>query len=210
LTARRFRHRFGYTKPSGGIQWEKTPLQHATVARAWHRGAKPRLAGVDAFGIGGLNYHVIVEEPPTAERVKELLALPSEKLTSKNREPIAIVGVGCVLPEARGASEYWSLLRDGRIGLRDVPESRWSAEIYHQPGKSSRWRTYSKRGGFVTGFEPDWRRYKIPPKLVEGTDPLQFMLLESATEALEDAGVDLSKVDRQRVSTLVGSIFGSD
>jgi hypothetical protein len=62
--------------------------------------------------------------------------------------------------------------------MREAPASRWSAEVYLQRGDRATWRTYTARGGFVEAYTPDWRRYRIPPKLVEGTDPLQFMLLE--------------------------------
>ena len=30
---------------------------------------------------------------------------------------------------------------------------------------------------FVNDFEPNWRRYRMPPRIVERTDPLQLMLL---------------------------------
>lgn len=199
----------GYRRPSAGIDWERTPLVHAGSLLAWPRNGSPRIAGVDAFGIGGLNYHVVVEEPPSGERTDALLEA-ARGAHPPAREPVAIVGIGCVLPGARNVEEYWRLLREGRDAFTDVPASRWPAEIYHQPGERAPWRTYTKRGGFVTGFEPDWRRYKIPPRQVQGTDPLQFMLLESASDALADAGVDLTQVDRRRVATAVGSVFGSD
>jgi acyl transferase domain-containing protein/NAD(P)-dependent dehydrogenase (short-subunit alcohol dehydrogenase family)/acyl carrier protein len=199
----------GYRKPGPGIDWNKTPLAPASQLTRWPRSSSPRIAGVDAFGIGGLDYHVVVEEPPSSDRAAQLLE-SAQALRPLQREPIALVGVGCVLPGARGAEDYWRLLSEGRSALSDAPDSRWSAAIYHQPGERTTWRTYTKRGGFVTGFEPDWRRYKIPPRLVEGTDPLQFMLLEAASDALSDAGVDLAKVDRRSIATTIGSVFGSD
>src|SRR5262249_3840447 len=94
--------------------------------------------------------------------------------------------------------------------MREVPADRWSAAIYHQPGDRAPYRTYAKRGAFVEAFAADWRRYKVPPKLVERNDPLQFMLLESALDALEDAKIDLEKTDREKVAVIMGSVFGSD
>lgn len=51
--------------PNPKIDWASAPVQLVTEARAWPRGPEPRRAGVSAFGIGGTNVHVIVEEAPT-------------------------------------------------------------------------------------------------------------------------------------------------
>ena len=45
-------------------------------------------------------------------------------------------------------------------------------------------------GGFITDFQYNWRKHKVPPKQVAEADPLQFMFLEAAEQALADAGYD--------------------
>ncbi len=55
--------------PDLGI--ERTPFYINTQARPWiHGGPQPRRAGVNAFGFGGINAHIILEEyrPPLARR----------------------------------------------------------------------------------------------------------------------------------------------
>jgi len=51
------------TAPNPRMDFDGTPLYLSTEARPWvHAGDTPRRAGVSAFGFGGTNYHVAVEE----------------------------------------------------------------------------------------------------------------------------------------------------
>ncbi|SUY28414.1 Tyrocidine synthase III [Burkholderia oklahomensis] len=53
-------------EPNPQIRFDETPFEVVRTARPWARGAAPRRAGVSAFGVGGTNAHVIVEEAPAA------------------------------------------------------------------------------------------------------------------------------------------------
>lgn len=200
-----------FREPSPEVDWDAAPVRLASEPLPWPRGGELRVAGVDSFGIGGLNYHVVLEEAPSSSRLTELLGNGRPRGSARRadsaareetlREPIAIVGIGCVVPGAKGPKQFWERLRNGEVSTGDVPADRW------RPGASM---NGSARGGFVRALEADWKRFRMPPATLRQTDPLHLMLLECALDALEDANIDLSKADRERIAITVGSMFGSD
>jgi acyl transferase domain-containing protein/phosphopantetheinyl transferase len=56
----------GVTEPSPRLKLERTPFYINTETRPWIHGdpEHPRRAGVNAFGFGGINAHVVLEEVP--------------------------------------------------------------------------------------------------------------------------------------------------
>ncbi len=57
-----------YTKQNPDIKFEETPFYVNTKLQEWKSGGSLRRAGVSAFGIGGTNVHVILEEAPAISR----------------------------------------------------------------------------------------------------------------------------------------------
>ncbi|SCL21428.1 Acyl transferase domain-containing protein [Micromonospora pallida] len=53
-----------YRRPNPGIDFAKSPFRVVSTLTPWRGAGRPRRAGVSAFGIGGTNAHVIVEQPP--------------------------------------------------------------------------------------------------------------------------------------------------
>ncbi len=53
-----------YRRPNPQIDFSKTPFFVNAERRPWPETASPRRAGVSAFGVGGTNVHVVLEEAP--------------------------------------------------------------------------------------------------------------------------------------------------
>lgn len=55
-----------FQSPNPRIDFADSPFLPVAETVAWPRGTEPRRAGVSAFGVGGTNAHVVVEEAPLA------------------------------------------------------------------------------------------------------------------------------------------------
>ncbi|MBD2566542.1 type I polyketide synthase [Anabaena lutea] len=70
------------------IKIKNTPIQIPTELQQWPAQKEPRLAGVSAFGFGGTNAHVILEEAPPQVKNQNLQERSSHLLTiSAKTEP---------------------------------------------------------------------------------------------------------------------------
>lgn len=122
-----------------------------------------------------------------------VLDVPTPRLETGRepaREPIAIIGIGCRFPGARGHEAFWKLLRDGVDALTEIPPDRFDINAYHNPRPGTPGKIVTRQGGFleeIDQFAPYF--FGISPREATTMDPQQRLLLEVAWEALEDAGV---------------------
>ena len=116
--------------------------------------------------------------------------------------PVAIIGMGVILPGASGVEQYWHNLVNGVDAITDIPAARRDPLFFDGAGGAPD-RTYGRRGGFVAphlDFDP--LAYGIPPSSVNEMEPDQLAVLAVATAAIDDAGGDLG--DRSRVGVIIG------
>ena len=109
------------------------------------------------------------------------------------KDRVAIIGIGCRFPGGVNDTEsFWNLLVNGREAVFDVPPDRWNIERFFDaepglPGKS-----IARRGGFlerIDEFDPQF--FGISPREAPYVDPQHRLMLETAWEAIEDAGLVL-------------------
>ncbi|MGA4844508.1 type I polyketide synthase [Streptomyces sp. G45] len=118
------------------------------------------------------------------------------------------MGVSCRLPRAADPRAFWELLREGRSGITDVPESRWDARRLLDPDPAAPGRITTTRGGYlddVAGFDADF--FGIAPSEAAMMDPQQRLMLELGWEALEDAGIVPADLAGSRTGVFVGAIW---
>ena len=120
-------------------------------------------------------------------------------------EPIAIIGIGCRFPGADNPQAFWSSIRDGKEGIVEVPESRWSVDSYYDADPTQVGKANTRWGGFlvdIEGFDPQF--FGIAPKEAVTMDPQQRLLLEVAWSTLEDAGQIPEDLQGSKTGVFIG------
>jgi 3-oxoacyl-(acyl-carrier-protein) synthase len=122
--------------------------------------------------------------------------------------PIAIVGRACLLPSAASPAELARLAREGRDAITQVDPRRWglsSGRVMGSTNDTSGDRTWTDRGGYVTGFEErfDPTGFGLPPEEILRLDPIFQWTMHVARECMRDAG---PKLLPERTGAILGNL----
>ena len=190
-----------FNSPTSEFEWSKSPFYIPTEPVKWQpRPNEPRRAGVNAFGIGGLNGHIVLEEPSP-----EIFHKNKKESESAPIKPVAIIGMGTVLPGAFCCDDFRKLLKSGEDARTSIPENRNDLLMTIEELAAKR----GLKGGFVNGYQYNWQRHRIPPNQIAKANPLQFMMLGAVDEAIENAGLT-AKLDQKRTAVVAGTRSDSD
>lgn len=168
-----------FEQPSDAIDLAASPFSILSTAREWPRSKTPRRSAINAFGFGGVNGHLLVEEwredargwaPPASE------VDPSS--TPAAREPLVITGAAIRRPGVEDrAAVIRVLLTEGDDG------SDLDRRCYEE-----------------MAVRKD--RFKIPPRELESALPQQLLLLDAALDAV--ASANTGALDPSRGAVVVG------
>jgi acyl transferase domain-containing protein/NAD(P)-dependent dehydrogenase (short-subunit alcohol dehydrogenase family) len=119
-------------------------------------------------------------------------------------EPLAIIGIGCLFPRAGNFRAFWANVRDRVDAVTDVPPTHWRPEDYLDEDPKTPDRVYVARGAFLEPVPFPPTEFGIAPNNLEATDTAQLLGLMVAKAALDDAGYDAGRIDRNRVGCILG------
>ncbi len=126
------------------------------------------------------------------------------------REPIAVIGVGCRFPGGvQGPDALWEFLVEGNCGIGKVPQGRWERFQGGSAEDSAALATTTRWGGFlddVAAFDAEF--FEIPAGEADKMDPQQRLLLEVTSEALEHAGIPPQSLRHTQTGVFAGACLG--
>ncbi|MFH8468513.1 polyketide synthase [Streptomyces sp. NPDC017991] len=102
-------------------------------------------------------------------------------------EPVAIVGIAALYPNAQGTEEYWQLVNE------EFPVTATSRAT---PG--------------LDDIEVNVARFGIPPAQARSMARMQILMLEAARQCLADAGHPERALPVERTDVITGTCFGLD
>ncbi|MEV0026476.1 beta-ketoacyl synthase N-terminal-like domain-containing protein [Streptomyces atroolivaceus] len=107
-------------------------------------------------------------------------------------DPIAVVGRGCVFPDALDPDAFWDNIAARRCSLSPVPDGRWRLPRRWAMGTVDDHldRTWNDVGGYVRDFGRVWdpTGFHVAPEEILGLDQLFHWVLYGARQALREAG----------------------
>ncbi|OWY72684.1 hypothetical protein B7486_07170 [cyanobacterium TDX16] len=168
-----------YRDHGGAIPLKGSPFRVQVAPEPWTPRDRhtPRRAAISAFGFGGINAHVLVEEYlASPEPVRS--RLPSEIVSAPSaldpNEPIAIVGMGAHFGDAASLGDFRRVAFGGALQRTGIDQLK-----------------------VVSG------RFRIPPMELPEILPQQLLMLDVVAEAMTDAGMPLRE-RRPNVGVLIG------
>lgn len=155
----------------------------------------------------------LLYEYPTIEVLARHLSGEEKDQPSKSaslpdyaqREPIAIIGIGCRFPGAEDVDSFWNLLRNGAEAITEIPRERWDIDAFYDPDWGAPGKVNTRRAGFLDQVEYfDAHFFGISPREAARMDPQQRLLMEVAWEAFADAGQTLNRLAGSQTGVFVG------
>ena len=206
-----------FKEPPSGSPLRESPFRVPATAEKWKRKSpeRPRQAGVSAFGFGGINAHLLLQEykavatspphdfpvqPDTTETSKK----PADIRVGEPEEkpPIAIVGMGACFGRLKSLRAFHEAIFNGLSVVRPRPERRWrGAENIAANLLGSR----DLPGAYIDEFQWDIGEFNIPPNEIPDIIPQHLLMLKTAAAAMQDAGLPLRE---KRLNT--GVVIGID
>jgi len=204
MNAKRLPPTANFRSPSPGLEMNRSPFRVLGESAEWtlRNVRSPRRAAVSAFGFGGINAHLLVEEfvpadetqASVARRLPKVATMPFSVDPNGKARSAAIVGMAIHIGQVDSLQEFQELLASGRSALASPPSDRWrGCDRFLE----------SLPGGYIDAVRVRPGEFRIPPNEIAEALPQQLLMLQVAARALDDAGLP-RRAHRPRMGVVIG------
>ena len=124
---------------------------------------------------------------------------PQEKATA---ERIAITGMSLVNALGNSPAEIWQACCELRSGIVAVPQEKWNHQRYFDAKPMLSGKTYCRVAAFAD-ITVNRRDIDVPPQDFKNMTTATKLALWTARQAVTDAGILQSAIDRQRIGVIL-------
>lgn len=186
-----------FKDPQPGMNLEDSPFRVLQSPETWQpRGDNsPRRAAVSAFGFGGINAHLLLEEWAP-------LSPPAHMQKNSNNTPIAVVGMAARFGSWLSLKEFQERALGGKNKISKTAPKHWhgaeKCKWFQQEGLDKT--PFS--GFYMNEVSVPTDLFRIPPREMEEMLPQQLLMLQTAGEALKNGGI--GKDDNLNAGVFIG------
>jgi len=193
-----------FSAPQPGMDLDNSPFRVLSEVRPWQRRSDgtPRRAAVSAFGFGGINAHLLVEEwlpkngLPKATRNEQKARLQTE---------IAVVGMNANFGPWKSLRACQERVLGGISHNAPTPPRKWWGAEESAWFRDEGLNETPFNGYYLDEVEVAAEQFRIPPREIEEMLPQQILMLKTAAGAMADAGLD--REDNLRTGVFIGIAF---
>ena len=174
--------------PPRRLDLDNSPFRVLRTKEYWPSSPqKPRRAAVSGFGFGGINAHILLEEYVIGEVVAderpcEEIIKTAEPIDIHQGAPVAIAGIAMQLGQRQDQTHLEHCLLHQKVTEDEATTRLQCKEAIIPLGK-----------------------WSLPPVDLAASLPQQLLMLDVATAALKDAGLeDMDEKARLRTGVFVG------
>ncbi len=194
-----------FSEPPDDSPLINSPFKIQTEPEEWKQRDKhiPRRAAVSAFGFGGINAHLLVEEwlPETKKHFqKSSLTITDQQESTPN---VAVIGMDTLFGEIKTLRDFQEVVFNGVNAFQKRPKNRWKGG---ENISSLFLDNDMPFGNFIDELSILIGEFHIQPNEIPDILPQHLLMLKVAANAMKDAGLPLRK-NRPEMGAVIGINF---
>lgn len=171
------------------------PDQIVLKNQAWKHKNSLSHAGINAFGFGGTNAHLVLSAYLEQETPAPVPAIPVAE------QKIGIVGMDVHFGDCDNLQAFYFSLFNGDQHFKPLPKERWKG-LESLDSISKTLDVKALQGAWLESYELDLLRFKIQPREAERLTRQQTLMLKVAYQALEDAGLSTGSTTGANIAVI--------